>query len=128
MPWYNTIRGIADTLEQSPWYYASGNPFSPLPNIFAEPNPHIHAQARRKVAAAYSMTNLVQLEPFIDKCSAVLRDRLEEFARSGTAVEISHWMQCYAFDVIGMMTVGSSAVATLLRMTKSGSSVHDSAF
>ncbi|KAF5967706.1 cytochrome P450 monooxygenase [Fusarium bulbicola] len=99
---YGSGRGFT----KSPWYYASGNPFSSLPSIFVEPNPHIHAQARRKVAAAYSMTNLVQLEPFIDKCSALLRDRLEEFARSGTSVEISHWMQCYAFDVIGMMTVG----------------------
>uniref|UniRef100_A0A0D2XTV8 Pisatin demethylase n=1 Tax=Fusarium oxysporum (strain Fo5176) TaxID=660025 RepID=A0A0D2XTV8_FUSOF len=100
------IYGSGRGFTKSQWYYASGNPISPLPNIFAEPNPHIHAQARRKVAAAYSMTNLVQLEPFIDKCSAVLRDRLEEFARSGTSVEISHWMQCYAFDVIGMMTLG----------------------
>jgi hypothetical protein len=56
------------------------------------------------------MTNLVQLEPFIDKCSAVLRERLEEFSRSGASVEISHWMQCYAFDVIGMMTVRCKAV------------------
>ncbi|KAK2676887.1 Cytochrome P450 [Fusarium oxysporum f. sp. vasinfectum] len=101
------IYGSGRGFTKSPWYYASGNPISPLPNIFAEPDPHIHAQARRKVAAAYSMTNLVQLEPFIDKCSAVLRDRLEEFARSGTSVEISHWMQCYAFDVIGMMTLGT---------------------
>ncbi|KAF5708566.1 cytochrome P450 monooxygenase oxidoreductase [Fusarium mundagurra] len=100
------IYGSGRGFTKSPWYYASGNPISPLPNIFVEPNPHIHAQARRKVAAAYSMTNLVQLEPFIDKCSAVLRDRLEEFARSGNSVEISHWMQCYAFDVIGMMTLG----------------------
>ncbi|KAG5777687.1 hypothetical protein H9Q73_008644 [Fusarium xylarioides] len=100
------IYGGGRGFTKSPWYYASGNPISPLPNIFAEPNPHIHAQARRKVAAAYSMTNLVQLEPFIDKCSAVLRDRLEELSRSGTSVEMSHWMQCYAFDVIGMMTLG----------------------
>lgn len=92
---------------QSPWYYASSNPIRPLPNIFAEPNPHIHSQARRKVAAAYTMTNLVQLEPFIDDCSAVLRNKLEGFARSGAVIEISHWMQCYAFDVIGMMTVSS---------------------
>jgi len=122
------VSKIANALEQSPWYWASGNPFSSLPNIFVEPNPHIHAQARRKVAAAYSMTNLVQLEPFIDKCSAVLRDRLEEFARAGTAVEISHWMQCYAFDVIGMMTVRRTGIVTLLQFTKSGSSVKDSAF
>ncbi|KAF4333077.1 cytochrome P450 monooxygenase oxidoreductase [Fusarium beomiforme] len=92
---YGSGRGFI----KSPWYYASGNPFSSLPNIFVEPNPQIHSQARRKVAAAYSMTNLVQLEPFIDECSAVLKNRLEEFASSGATIEISHWMQCYAFEV-----------------------------
>ncbi|KAF5632048.1 cytochrome P450 monooxygenase oxidoreductase [Fusarium sp. NRRL 52700] len=94
------IYGSGRGFTKAPWYHASGNPITPLPNIFVEPYPHIHAQARRKVAAAYSMTNLVQLEPFIDKCSAVLRDRLREFSRSGSTREISHWMQCYAFDGI----------------------------
>jgi hypothetical protein len=51
------------------------------------------------------MTNLVRMEPFVDTCSAVLKTRLEEFARSGTAIDVSHWMQCYAFDVIGKLTV-----------------------
>lgn len=90
---------------QSPWYFASTNPISPVPNIFAEPDSHIHAQGRRKIAAAYSMTNLVQLEPFIDECSKILEERLEEFAKAGAPMEVSHWMQCYAFDVIGKMTV-----------------------
>lgn len=52
------------------------------------------------------MTNLVQLEPFIDECTAILRTRLEEFVKSSASIDISHWMQCYAFDVIGKMTVG----------------------
>jgi len=51
------------------------------------------------------MTSLVQLERFVDECTAVLRTRLEEFAESGASVDISHWMQCYAFDVIGKITV-----------------------
>ena len=80
-------------------------PGNPLVNIFAEPDPHRHAGARRKIAAAYSMTSLVQMEPFVDDCSAVLKARLEQFAGSGTAIDVSHWMQCYAFDVIGKLTV-----------------------
>ncbi len=45
------------------------------------------------------------MEPFVDDCSAVLKSRLEQYARSGTSIDISHWMQCYAFDVIGKLTV-----------------------
>ncbi|KAF4443392.1 hypothetical protein F53441_11441 [Fusarium austroafricanum] len=100
------IYGCGSSFIKSPWDHASGSPVNPLPNIFAEPNPHVHAQERRKITAAYSMTNLVQLEPFIDQCTAVLDDRLEEFARSGASIDVGHWMQCLAFDVIGKMTVG----------------------
>lgn len=51
------------------------------------------------------MTNLVQLEPFIDDCTGLLEHRLNELAEANTAMYVSHWMQCYAFDVIGKMTV-----------------------
>lgn len=53
------------------------------------------------------MTSLVQMESFVDDCSAVLKTKLEEFARSGNSIDVSHWMQCYAFDVIGKLTVGT---------------------
>ena len=51
------------------------------------------------------MTSLVQLELFINNCTSILRTRLKEFAKTGALIEISHWMQCYAFDVIGEITV-----------------------
>ncbi|RSL94996.1 hypothetical protein CDV31_014094 [Fusarium ambrosium] len=90
----------------SPWYQASGNPYSTTTNIFCEPNPHLHAAARRKIASAYSMTSLVQVEPFVDDCTALLIQKMNEFASSGSSVDIAHWMQCFAFDVIGKITVG----------------------
>ncbi|KAJ6198573.1 LOW QUALITY PROTEIN: cytochrome P450 [Bipolaris maydis] len=58
----------------------------------------------RKVTAIYPMTNLVQLEQFVDECTSILEKRLNEFASSGTSIDISHWLQCYAFDVLGKMT------------------------
>ncbi|KEZ42273.1 hypothetical protein SAPIO_CDS6132 [Scedosporium apiospermum] len=106
---YGSGRGFV----KSPWYQASGSPYSTVTNIFTEPDPHLHATARRKIAAAYSMTSLVQLERFVDECTAVLRTRLEEFAESGASVDISHWMQCYAFDVIGKITMGSKKLSGL---------------
>ncbi|KAJ5061445.1 cytochrome P450 [Bipolaris maydis] len=60
----------------------------------------------RKVTAIYPMTNLVQLEQFVDECTSILEKRLNEFASSGTSIDISHWLQCYAFDVLGKMTFG----------------------
>ena len=57
------------------------------------------------MAALYSMTNLVQMEPFVDECSALLVKRFKEFAQAGRQMDIGHWLQCYAFDVIGHISV-----------------------
>jgi hypothetical protein len=50
------------------------------------------------------MTALTQLEPFVDECSSILQTRFTEFADKGT-INMAHWMQCYAFDVVGEITV-----------------------
>jgi cytochrome P450 len=52
------------------------------------------------------MSNLVQLEPFVDSCSSLFCTRLSEFAAKGQRIQLGHWLQCYAFDVIGKVTVG----------------------
>jgi len=57
------------------------------------------------VAALYSMTNLVQMEPFVDECSDLLVKRFKEFAQAGRQMDMGHWLQCYAFDVIGHISV-----------------------
>jgi len=52
------------------------------------------------------MTSLLSYEPFVDSQNAVLCEKLREFAVAGSLVDIPKWMQFYAFDVIGEMTVG----------------------
>jgi hypothetical protein len=51
------------------------------------------------------MTALAQLEPFVDECSSILRTRFTEFADQKRTINMAHWMQCYAFDVVGEITV-----------------------
>lgn len=96
---------------KSPWYIASGSADSHAPaDLFTDRNPNRHAANRRKVASVYSMTTLTHLEPFVDGCSELLRTRFREFAEQGKTINMAHWMQCYAFDVVGELTVGSSLV------------------
>jgi hypothetical protein len=45
------------------------------------------------------------MEPCVAECTAALIDRLTEFAESGQSFNLQHWMQFYAFDVIGLITV-----------------------
>jgi hypothetical protein len=50
------------------------------------------------------MTALLEMEPFVDQCSSIFQTRLGEFADQKTTFDLGHWLQCYAFDVVGEIT------------------------
>jgi hypothetical protein len=54
------------------------------------------------------MSALVTYESFVDNCAKLLDQRFREFASAGMSIDLGHWMHCYAFDVIGEITVGSA--------------------
>lgn len=81
----------------------------PVEGIFATQDEVIHRNLKRPVSAAYSMSNLVSFEPYVDATMRVLCDQLE--ARFATADDqqpppcnMSEWLQMFAFDVIGELT------------------------
>lgn len=93
---------------KSPWYIASGTPDPhAIRDLFSDTNPKNHASNRRKVASLYSMTNLVQMEKYVNECSKLLISPFSEFADQRTLVDMGHWLQCYAFDVVGQVTVSN---------------------
>jgi cytochrome P450 len=53
------------------------------------------------------MSSLVGYEPFVDNCSAMMTQRLSEIAQAGRTIDLQHYLQCYAFDVIGEITFGN---------------------
>ncbi|KAH8595655.1 putative cytochrome P450 pisatin demethylase [Bisporella sp. PMI_857] len=90
------IYGIGGDFRKSHWYIASGNPDPNGPqDLFSIRDPKNHASMCWLVASLYSMSNLVKLEPYVDHCSEVLK----------LPVDMAHWLQCYAFDVIGEIAV-----------------------
>jgi hypothetical protein len=50
------------------------------------------------------MSSLVTYEPYVDECISIFRQHLAELAHASLPMNVGHWMQCYAFDVIGLMT------------------------
>lgn len=50
------------------------------------------------------MSSLVSYESYVDDCAGLFSQRLQEIASAGFFVDIGHWFQCYAFDVIGLIT------------------------
>ncbi|KAH7321513.1 cytochrome P450 family protein [Rhexocercosporidium sp. MPI-PUGE-AT-0058] len=102
------IYGLGSHFVKSAWYIASGSPDPHArADLFTDLDPKRHATNRRKVASLYSMTNLVQMEPLVNDCTGILVKRFTEFAQRGEAVDMGHWLQCYAFDVIGHVTLAN---------------------
>lgn len=83
-----------------------------LSNLFSERNPTHHAAMRRKIASMYSMTALVSYEPYVDDCIRLLQSHLGDFASANSPVNLAHWLQCYAFDVVSLITVRSICSST----------------
>ena len=62
-----------------------------------------HAECRRIVNTLYFMSNIVRLESSIDKCIEVLTAKLSERAKKNEVIDLSTWLQWYAFDAIGKL-------------------------
>lgn len=45
------------------------------------------------------------MEARVDECIHLLMDRFSELSRTRVSFNMQHWLQCYAFDVIGYITV-----------------------
>lgn len=78
-----------------------------MSNLFAELDVKEHSTQRRRIASLYSMTTLLSYESFIDSCTTILMEKFNKFARERRPVEMVQWLQFYAFDVIGAITVSN---------------------
>lgn len=56
----------------------------------------------------YAMSSLVFYEPFVDKINGRFMAALADHAQHGRSFDLFTWMQFYAFDVVGEITLGRS--------------------
>ncbi|PQE16376.1 cytochrome P450 protein [Rutstroemia sp. NJR-2017a BVV2] len=102
------IYGHGHSFLKGPYYQAYALPHMRNWNMFAVRDPKVHSQLRRQFQSTYSLTALVSYEPYVDDCARIFRQRLEEIAVAGSPTDLGHWLQCYAFDVIGHITYGTA--------------------
>jgi hypothetical protein len=95
---------------QSTWYLPWGTLDPEGRNLLSDISPVTHANFRRKVAGAYTMSSLVSYEPFVNECTAVFMRRLSEFTSSGVGFNMGHRFQCYAAESIGKITASSKTL------------------
>lgn len=103
-----TIYGPGSKFSKSDYYIPFGAPNMAHADVFSETSNSQHALERRKLSNMYAMSSLVSYEPFVDKVNGEFMDALAGHARAGRAFDLFSWMQFYAFDVIGEITLGRS--------------------
>lgn len=101
-----TIYGIGSHFTKSAWYEGWKHPSPDRWTLFPDRDIRRHAETRKRFQHLYSMTSLVNYEPFVDNCADLFIDQLSNFAKNGNVFDLSHWFQCYSFDVIGELTFG----------------------
>lgn len=69
-------------------------------SLFTTLDEKYHQTYKRPIASAYSMSTLVEFEPFVDTTTKLFIQRLDEFIESGTELDFGLWLQMYAFDVM----------------------------
>ena len=76
-----------------------------LPSLFSTTDEQYHAQLRRSINSAFSMSALVQYEPLVDDTTEKFLDQTEKlYASESLNCDFAEWLQFYAFDVIDNIT------------------------
>ena len=75
-----------------------------LNSLFTARDTSYHKSLKSQVAQLFSMTNMKNYEPHVDECSAIFLSTMEDAARNNDVVDLSVWLQWYAFDAIGNIT------------------------
>ena len=77
----------------------------PLPSLFSTLDESFHANLRRSVNHAFSMSSLVQYEPMVNETIELfLNQTAALFASPDQTCDFARWLQFFAFDVIGSIT------------------------
>ncbi|KAL4811719.1 cytochrome P450 [Aspergillus spinulosporus] len=90
-------------------FYRTQKPYSPkngvLPAVFNTQDEVLHRKLRKPIAALYSMTSVVDSEPFVDETMEIFFQELDtRFGGTGRLLDLSKWLQFFAFDVMGMLS------------------------
>lgn len=100
-----TIYELGGKYSKTDYYKPLQPPDHDQENIFTIQDNDLHKDRRRKISSLYTMSSMVSYEKAVDEMTSVCIRKMHQFAEEGRMVNIPQWMQYYAFDVIGEITV-----------------------
>lgn len=98
------IYGVGSKMRKSDWYEGWKHPSPERWTLFPDRDIKRHNDTRKKFQNLYALSTLKSYEQYVDDCAIIFQDRLGELATSGRYIDMAHWFQVYAFDVIGAIT------------------------
>lgn len=98
------VYGISSKFPKADWYDAWKHPDPDRWSLFTVRDMKKHSDERRKFQALYSMSSLVHYEPYVNDCLELFKERMKEVSSARQTINMAHWVQCYAFDVIAGLT------------------------
>ncbi|RYC86291.1 hypothetical protein BFJ63_vAg10815 [Fusarium oxysporum f. sp. narcissi] len=96
------VYGAGSRFAKSTWYEAWKH--SDSITLFADINAKRHNESRRRLQNLYSLSSLVSYESPVDDCNTLFVQKLQRFASTGETINLTHWLQCYAFDAVDCIT------------------------
>ncbi|KAI9661138.1 MAG: hypothetical protein M1821_009465 [Bathelium mastoideum] len=82
--------------------------FDNHPPVFLAKLTSTHQKARRKVASAYSMTSVLQMENQIDDMLRQWQERLDQEAEQDRTFDLSKWVNYLTLDILSELAYGGA--------------------
>ncbi|KAK2051346.1 cytochrome P450 [Colletotrichum caudatum] len=98
------IYGIVKGFNKTPFYTTMSLTYQgqQMNSMFTELDPDEHKRLKSSVAQLFSMTNVRNYETYADECTAIFLNAMNDI--EGQKIDLAHWLQWYAFDVISSIT------------------------
>ncbi|KAH6988945.1 cytochrome P450 oxidoreductase [Ilyonectria sp. MPI-CAGE-AT-0026] len=107
----NTVYGINTKFYKASFYDPS-TPYDEegiVPDPFILKDKAVHSRMKRNAANAYSLTSVVQLEPYVNEVAEKLFTQLDREAKDpSNSVCLDYYFHAFALDAIFMLSFGKS--------------------
>ncbi|KAH7070390.1 cytochrome P450 [Paraphoma chrysanthemicola] len=98
------LYGHGHNAQKTSWYDVWNPPGRTA--IFSVTEKKTHAFLRKRVTGAFSMSSILKYEQYIQSCLDLLLYKLKKPAGSGQVIDIAHFTDALAFDVVGELAYG----------------------
>jgi cytochrome P450 len=94
-----TIYSVKSGFTKTDFYPPFAPNISPHGDHFTQLDETRHAERRKYVNSIYSMSTILESEPYIDACIDVFVEKMANFARERKEIDLGEWIQWWVFSL-----------------------------